>query len=65
MKHEFTVEQLNKIHDMINNSKNFDARECFKSHHNLKQKTAVQTDDIEDFMMSFYQQYQSLIAKAS
>lgn len=63
MKYEFTVEQLNKIYGMISSSSNFNPRECFKSHHNLQEKTAVQSDDLEDFMRSFYDQYQKILSK--
>ena len=57
MLYNFTQEQLQKIHRVMEFSGEFGPRAAFRYFHKLKEGDSIPTDDVEDFAIAFMSQY--------
>lgn len=64
MQYKFTVEQLQSINIAMTVDSKIDPRDCFRKYHNLENKTAIHTDDLEDFLMAYRSQYKLMLSQA-
>ena len=55
--YNFTPEQLENIHIVMELNGEFGPRDAFRFFHKLKQGTSIPTEDVEDFIMAFMSQY--------
>lgn len=61
MQYKFTVEQLQAINNAITVDGKTDPRDFFRKYHNLGNKTAIQSDDLEDFFFAYRTQYELML----
>lgn len=57
MKYDFTRQQLEYIHDVMELNGEFGPRAAFRFFHNFPESTAITTPEVEDFSVAFMSQY--------
>lgn len=61
MKYNFTRQQLEHIHDVMELNGEFGPRAAFRFFHNFPESTAITTPEVEDFAVAFMSQYNAQI----
>lgn len=57
MVYQFNNQELANIQTVMEIHQEFGPRAAFRYYHKLSEKTAIPTEDVEDFIISFMTQY--------
>ena len=63
MKYDFTRQQLEYIHDVMELNGEFGPRAAFRFFHNFPESTAITTPEVEDFAVAFMSQYNAMFGE--